>query len=185
MKEELEKSLIEKYPEFFQGHKLPPTQSLMCFGCECDDGWYQIIENLCGYIKSLIHRDHTLYVKDELFSKERTNNWDQNIVHVPAPEIVFTQIKEKYATLRIYYYIKAMQEDFPGREKLNLDLLEKHYWEIDQRIQSAIDFAEYISSKTCEVTGLPGSLHHKGFWYKTLCPSQAEQLGYEAIIEED
>jgi hypothetical protein len=75
-----------------------------------------------------------------------------------------------------------MQEDFPGRDKLNLDLLEKYYWEIDQRIQSAIDFAEYISSKTCEVTGIPGSLHHRGLWYKTLCNDQAEQLEYHLIF---
>lgn len=185
MKEELEKSLTEKYPEFFQGHKLPPTQSLMCFGCECDDGWYQIIDNLCGYIKSLINRDHTLYVKDELFNREGTNNWEENIVHIPAPEVIFTQIKEKYATLRIYYYLRAMQEDFPGRDKLNPDVLEKYYWKIDQRIQNAIDFADYISGKTCEVTGTLGSLHHRGFWYKTLCNHQAEQLEYEAVIEED
>ena len=184
MKEKLEKLFFEKYPEFFQGHKLPPTKSLMCFGCECDDGWYNIIDNLCGYIKSLVNKDHTLYVKDEFFNRERTN-WEGNIVHIPAPEVIFTQVKEKYATLRVYFYTKAMQQDFPGRDRLNLELLEKYYWQIDQKIQNAIDFAEYISSKTCEITGLPGSLHHRGFWYKTLCVAKAQELGYEPIVKEE
>lgn len=184
MKEELKKSLIEKYPEFFQGHKLPPTESLMCFGCECDDGWYKILDDLCGYIKRMVTSNHTMGVKDEFYKKDK-EHWEDNIVYLPAPEVIFTQIKEKYATLRVYFYIKAMQQDFPGREKLDLDKVEAYYWQLDQRIQSAVDFAEYISGRTCEVTGTPGSLHSRGGWFKTLCPEKAKELNYTPVPEED
>lgn len=80
MREELEKKLIEKYPELFRGKDKPPTESLMCFGCECDDGWFDIINRACGLIAN-------------------------HIKHRPeCPPVEFMQIKEKFGGLRLYYY---------------------------------------------------------------------------------
>lgn len=51
MTEELERKLYEEFPELFAGRHLPLTQNLMSFGCECDDGWFQIIHDFCEKAK--------------------------------------------------------------------------------------------------------------------------------------
>lgn len=77
MRDELEKKLIEKYPEIFADVDKPQTESLMCFGCCCGDGWYDLIDALCQALQ-----DTTTEMKE--------------------PQIVAFQIKEKFGTLRFY-----------------------------------------------------------------------------------
>jgi len=51
MKQELQNKLFSKYPEIFKQKTLSPKHSLMCFGIECGDGWYGIINWLCSRLK--------------------------------------------------------------------------------------------------------------------------------------
>jgi len=48
MRQELEWKLYEKYPSLFIEQSLPATKSLMCFGPCYGDGWFDIIERICG-----------------------------------------------------------------------------------------------------------------------------------------
>lgn len=82
MSPSLEEQLVKKYPELFQDKDKPPTESLMCFGCECDNGWYNIIESACGIIAHHIRNNPAA---EELASFR------------------WLQIKEKFGTLRLYY----------------------------------------------------------------------------------
>ena len=77
MSPELDKQLCEKYPELFRGRNKPMTETLMCWGFECDDGWYDLIDGLCLALSS--------YCED--------NN-------IEIPEAV--QVKEKFGGLRFY-----------------------------------------------------------------------------------
>lgn len=52
MSPELEKKLIEEFPNLFKGRHMPITENLMCFGCECEDGWYQLIHDFCEKAKN-------------------------------------------------------------------------------------------------------------------------------------
>jgi hypothetical protein len=82
MNPELEQQLIEKYPKIFCQKDLPPTQSLMCFGFECGDGWYELIDSLCGYIQAMV--DSNSY---------KGSKWSQ---------FEAVQVKEKFGRLRFY-----------------------------------------------------------------------------------
>ena len=75
MKEELSDKLYEKYPEIFS-RKESPNKS-MCH-LECDDGWFDILDTLCGQIKQSLESHKDVRV-----------------------EVV--QIKEKFGGLRFYY----------------------------------------------------------------------------------
>jgi len=77
VKIELEEQLVQKYPLLFRGRDLPKSENLMMFGCECGDGWYEIIDRACSLISG--------YFK----GKDSDFKW--------------FQIKEKYGTLRLYY----------------------------------------------------------------------------------
>ena len=74
MNQELTKKLCEDFPQIFQDTDKPPQQSLMCFGIECDDGWFQLIYDLCTKIMEL----------------------------KPHDGFRASQIKEKFGTLRFY-----------------------------------------------------------------------------------
>ena len=101
---EKEKFLFEKYPQLFRDKDSPMTHTAMCWGIEVGDGWYGIIDELCERIQT--HCDN--------------NGYD---------EVRFSQIKEKYGTLRVYV-------NFGSDE-----------------IYDYIDEAQERSSHVCEVCG--------------------------------
>jgi len=74
MNKENTERLVKEFPQIFIDRDKPPTQSLMCFGLECGDGWFELIRNLCS---------------DIMKSK-------------PHPEFRAIQIKEKFGGLRFY-----------------------------------------------------------------------------------
>lgn len=80
MSPEKEHALVSKYPDLFRDKDRPPTESLMVFGCECDDGWFNILNNVCAVIAE--HIKHGGWKYEDPYR--------------------FFQIKEKYAGLRIY-----------------------------------------------------------------------------------
>lgn len=54
MNEENTKKLVETFPKLYRGRSLGIRESLMCFGFECEDGWYNIIYNLSKKIEEII-----------------------------------------------------------------------------------------------------------------------------------
>ena len=62
---------------------LPMTETAMCWGFECGDGWFPLINQLMSNIQ------HHLDWK----------NKDGEVV----PQVVLDQVKEKFGTLRFYY----------------------------------------------------------------------------------
>lgn len=90
MKEEFDKLLCEKYPKIFRDRHAPMTETCMCWGFECGDGWYQILNSLCGNIQSYIDWNNKSAVagyKD----------------FQPVEQVVAVQVKEKFGGLRFYY----------------------------------------------------------------------------------
>ena len=87
MREELDKALCEKYPKIFEQRNWAPNETCMCWGFP-GDGWYDILDNLCGAIQNYCDNVKT-YRNDEL---------------VPVCEqVVATQVKEKFGELRFYF----------------------------------------------------------------------------------
>jgi hypothetical protein len=87
MKIELQEQLFEAYPKIFARRHMPAVYSAMCYGIQCPDSWYDIIDTLCARIRSYA---------------------DQNGLVVEA-----NQIKTKFGGLRFYVtysdpYIKGL-----------------------------------------------------------------------------
>jgi len=72
MNKENTETLIKDFPILYRGHKDPPSKNLMCFGFECDDGWFQLIYDLSKQISEI------------------------------CPRVKAAQVKEKFGTLRFY-----------------------------------------------------------------------------------
>jgi len=92
MTEEKEKSLCEKYPRIFRDRLGDPQQPPMCFGFEHGDGWYDIIDTLCGTIQHHLDWKRRL---DE-FKTLTDAEWDE------SHQTVAVQVKEKWGGLRFY-----------------------------------------------------------------------------------
>ncbi len=83
MREELDKLLCEKYPKMLVNRNKPMTETAMCWGFECGDGWFNILNQLMGNIQH--HIDW----------KEKQGK--------PVTQVTLDQVKEKFGTLRFYY----------------------------------------------------------------------------------
>lgn len=104
MDQELQDKLYEKYPQLFSNRNKSPRESCMAWGCECGNGWFDIISNLCWYIKQ--HEDNII---GQTKWKQQTNP-DYISDYIP---VKFDQIKEKFGGLRVYLsggdeYVKGL-----------------------------------------------------------------------------
>ncbi len=87
MKNELDELLCKRYPKIFRDRNAAMTETCMCWGFECGDGWFNIIDRLCANIQHYI-------------------DWQNKKNHEKHPvveQVVAVQIKEKFGTLRFYY----------------------------------------------------------------------------------
>lgn len=132
MKEELDKALCEKYPKIFAQRHMDMSKTAMCWGFP-GDGWYWLIDNLCDSIQGLI---------------------DAN-PHLKIPQVVATQVKEKFGSLRFYY--EGGNDDIGGR----------------------ISLAEDMSYTICEDCGSTDRVTQTKGWIVTLCHKCMEKRRLE------
>lgn len=78
MRQELQQKLFDKYPKIFADKDKSIQETAMCWGIECGDGWYRLLDSLCDCIQQYIDYNDT-------------------------SQIVASQVKEKYGGLRFYY----------------------------------------------------------------------------------
>ena len=81
MNKELTEKLYKKYPKIFVQHDLDMRQTCMCWGFECNDGWYWLINSLCDSIQ----------------------NYIENNKHCEICQVETIQVKEKFGSLNFYF----------------------------------------------------------------------------------
>lgn len=173
MRKELDEQLCAKYPLIFKDRNAGMQNTAMCWGICTGDGWYTIIDVLCGLLTSDYRSAKSRYdfIKDRV-GQPKWGGSERNITQEQIDEAkaaldeetlkvpVAFQVKEKFGGLR--FYVQAATD--------------KHY--------SYINFAESMSYKTCEVCGSPGERYTDG-WHTTLCDVHAKEQGREKSQEED
>jgi len=152
MRQELDQQLCEKYPLIFADRYKDMTETAMCWGFDHGDGWYQIIDSLCGQIQHHIDWSHKNHKWSLEWNQEHPD--DQRPVREPVPQVVADQIKEKFGTLRFYYH---------GG---------------DDMIDGMVRMAESWSANACEECGNHGRTRYGG-WHRTLCDHHAQEHGYD------
>lgn len=176
MNKELDAKLCAKYPKIFRDRNALMSQTCMVWGFSHDDGWYNIIDQLCSNIQWHIDRSREqrlialLYnralskaITGDFSTYSRLNAWmkksiddelsdpEPQLKTVPAicEQVVAIQVKEKFGTLRFYYY---------GGDDI---------------VQAYVNMAESMSSVTCETCGSPG-ITRSGGWIQALCDIHGE-----------
>ena len=165
MREELDKLLCEKYPLLYRDRNAPMTETAMCWGFCCGEGWFNIIDTLSALLCSDYNQAKESYESIKEYY-ENGGKWPWNNGKVITPEEVeerrlkmveaekmvptVVQVKEKFGSLR--FYINGGTEE--------------HY--------NYIRFAEDLSARTCETCGAPGKMRGQG-WYYTACDEHTEE----------
>jgi hypothetical protein len=133
MNQELQNTLFEKYPQLFSNRTKSRMESCMCWGIECNDGWYEILSSVCWRI---FQHEENISERIAVRNKFDTPNDQTDLDYVP---VKFDQIKEKFGGLRIY---------FSGG---------------DDYVEGIIGMAEEMSYKICEVCGNSGKPNKGGW----------------------
>lgn len=142
MKNELDRKLCEAYPEIFADRFGDMRTTAMCWGLECGDGWYNILNHLCHNIQSHIDWSQESNEFDLKYNKEHPDN--PRTVRATVPQVVAIQVKEKFGTLRFYY---------SGGDDI---------------VDGMVRMAESMSAVMCEQCGAPAETQGDG-WVHTLC----------------
>lgn len=80
MSPELDAFLCSKFPKIFADRRADCKSTAMCWGFECDDGWFNIIYGLCLQIQNYCD------------------------AHPEVEQVTAMQVKEKFGTLRFYIF---------------------------------------------------------------------------------
>jgi len=189
MSPEKDKALIEKYPLIFANRQGSPKETLMCWGFECGDGWYEIINNLCSLIQNHIDNVNN--------QREKMNRY--NIMINDAKNGDWTSFNEYYshikADYRNEYKLRAVSAEFqplpdPVSQVVAVQVKEKfgslrfYYNGGNEHVCGLVRMAEAMSAVTCEECGSPGKMRGPG-WILTLCDLHAEERGYNKKDEDE
>lgn len=121
MNDNLDRILFQKYPKIFANRNGNIRETAMCWGFECGDGWYWLIDELCASLQ---------------WNTDKNNH----------PQVVASQVKEKFGTLRFYTQ---------GENDMQ---------------RGMIILAQEISARVCEECGSTENVKQtEGGWIKTLC----------------
>lgn len=158
MKQEFELKIAEEFQFMRRGKTVDEQRKedgrisdlYGAFGCDVDDGWFEVIRGLCCDITA-VYRKAGLPV-----------------------DIVVDQVKEKFGTMRFYYHPKGHDpvihafdslsdgqsiRIIPGVSHLHKEVAEiVHRWEKE-------------SGNVCEKCGATGELRKDLRWVLTLCDS--------------
>jgi len=187
MKRELDEYLCKVYPKMMVNRDKSMQETCMCWGFECGDGWFQILNQLMSNIQHHIDwrerqrdidikfnemavqlkaGDSTLFDEDmkDMLNRDFVEKRKQELIDLPlreikeCPQVTLDQVKEKFGTLRFYY---------TGG---------------DDYIRGLVSMAESMSGVTCETCGKPGT-STRGGWIKTACKEHGG-IDYEESEED-
>jgi hypothetical protein len=174
MKLELDKLLCEKYPKMMVNRNKNMQETCMCWGFECGDGWFNILDQLMSNIQHHIdwkEKQRIGAIKyNEMATQAKAGNFDlfeetmkalpndeykeKRLAEIVAgdfrqvpetiPQVTLDQVKEKFGTLRFYY---------SGGDDI---------------IDGMVRMAESMSGVTCEGCGNVGE-RRGGGWVHTYC----------------
>ena len=192
MKQELDKLLCEKYPKMMVNRNKDMKETCMCWGFECGDGWFNILNQLMSQIQHHIdwkEKQRAGAIKyNEMAAQAKAGNFDlfeetmkalpndeykqKRLAEIVAgdfrpvpesiPQVTLDQVKEKFGTLRFYYQ---------GG---------------DDYISGMVSLAESMTAVTCENCGNPGSCRGGG-WVHTYCTpcEEARELARKQYDEKE
>lgn len=184
MRKELDEALCAKYPKLFRDRHAPMNVTCMCWGFDCGDGWYNIIDALCSNIQSHIDWRRNQRLNALRFNRALQKGIDgdngvalekyySNGKYPLSPwqqENIDKEIKaKKFRTVP-----NATRQVVVSQVKEKFGTLRFYVDRGNDEIHAMINMAESMSARTCEVCGSPGKSNSHG-WITTLCETHRNE----------
>jgi hypothetical protein len=194
MREELDKLLCERYPKMMVNRHKPMQETCMCWGFECGDGWFNILNTLMFNIQ------HHIDWKNETRARDIAHN--QSIIDArrhPADWTKFNELHPKDnaetdelregiidGTVELRTIEPEVQQVTLDQVKEKFGTLRFYYTGGDDHISGMVCLAEGMSVTTCEDCGSPAERRNGG-WIRTLCDKHeaVRQLQMKGRYEND
>ena len=179
MNEENTKYLFEKYPKIFVNKDKSMEESCMCWGFECGDGWFKILDLMCGKIQHHIDNPHWISTNSTYDRiKQIYNKTLWRYVFYPIARLLLRGVPRYYPSTEASKYAKkwerynkwqkifmASSPKFqkppfdPNRQVVADQVKEKfgtlrfYYSGGDDFVRGVVSMAESMSALTCEACG--------------------------------
>lgn len=182
MREDLDKLLCEKYPKIFVNRHKSMQETCMCWGFECGDGWFNILNTACGIIQShidwsrkqrcnalkfnralrnAIAGDKESLIKYYTYAGGEVTDWVLNRVESDLASKSFRPVPDKISQV------------VADQVKEKFGTLRFYVHGGNQYTNGVVSMAEAMSASTCEICGSPGKIRGGGIrgggWIYTAC----------------
>ena len=179
MKKEYDEYLCKVYPKMMVNRNKNMQETCMCWGFECGDGWFQILNQLMGNIQHHIdwrERQREVVIK---FNKIREAGQSGNaelFADLMAAEYGDKGLSADYVKERAEEFMTQPLQPVPAEiPQVTLDQVKEKFGTLrfyytggDDYISGLVSMAESMSGVTCEECGKPGT-QTSGGWIKTAC----------------
>jgi hypothetical protein len=189
MKQELDKLLCEKYPKMMVNRNKSMQETCMCWGFECGDGWFNILNQLMGNIQHHIdwkdkQREYAR-TYNEIATQAKAGNFD--LFEESMKDTVNLEYKEKRLAEIVAGDFRKVPESIPqvtlDQVKEKFGTLRFYYTGGDDEISGMVRMAESMSGVTCEECGNPGERRGSG-WIYTACDTHTKPEHLDSNEEE-
>ena len=198
MRQELDEQLCKNYPKMMVNRNKPMTETCMCWGFDCGDGWFNIINNLMGNIQHHIdwrNRQREVVIR---FNKIREAGQSGNaelFADLMAQEYGDKGLSADYIKQRAEEFMtQPLQEVPPEIPQVTLDQVKEKFGTLrfyytggDDVIDGMVRMAESMSGCTCESCGNTAERGSDGGWVRTMCQpclTQREERRAKIMKEE-
>jgi hypothetical protein len=182
MKKELDELLCNKYPKMMVNRNKNMQETCMCWGFECGDGWYNLLNQLMGNIQH-----HINWKREQRAYALRYNRALKQALAGNRTALIRHYTYGKAPTAGTYESVeedieKAKFRDVPDTPcQVTLDQVKEKFGTLrfyysggDDYISGMVTMAEAMSGTTCESCGNPGE-RKGGGWVRTICQPCEDQ----------
>ncbi len=147
MRKELEDILFETAPTFYSEKGLDPTETCMCYGFECEDGWFEPLldfSRMVEQINGLAIKCHFCFVA--------------------------SLVKQKFSDIRVYWHTKpcsGMYDENPDDAEIKT---------LHSMMEDACSVLTERYRHTCEKCGSTVNIVTTSCWMQHLCEKCSRQL---------
>jgi hypothetical protein len=183
MKTELENKIFEKYDKIFRNRTKPMSQTCMCWGLACGDGWYHILDYLCKNLQEVEKKYDVQVIADQIKQKFGGLRFYYHVEHGERwsykPKFIkryIFNILNKIQKFK-YFTVDTSDEWYLDGKKTTRE--RKGNWSTNNQINAyncvkdLIDYhigvAENMCDITCESCGITGASQNESGWISTLC----------------
>jgi hypothetical protein len=184
MKKELDEKLCANYPKIFRDRMGDPHETLMIWGFDCSDGWYDILDNMCFAIQQHIDWERKRRAGALRYNRALKRCAQTNDMTYLRYYFAGTGMNEEWVDIRIKKLLEDPNTDYRKvpevcpqvvavQVKEKYGTLNFYHTGGDAYTDGVMNMAEQMSACTCEICGDRGSMRGDN-WMTVRCDKHKE-----------